>query len=185
MRWVDFPVQFESEMIRRLEQVITTLLYGSWILIWHISHAWPLVCCIFSLIPISTIFSFFRRILLKKTKLQTTIILFLQLSPHHQRMMMMKHKLTVHLKMEHQVTTLPCQSFPIKAEGYSVISSIWGGVSLTSVFWNGYSSGAVKKKKKKNKSKWVLLLSSAVELDQTFFCFVLSVSIHEDVPCLL
>jgi len=27
MRWVDFPVQFESEMIRRLEQVITTLLY--------------------------------------------------------------------------------------------------------------------------------------------------------------
>jgi hypothetical protein len=46
-----------------------------------------------------------------KDRLQTAIILFLQLSPHHQRMMMMKHKLMVHLKMEHQVTTLPNFSY--------------------------------------------------------------------------
>lgn len=49
---------------------------------------------------------------MKKAKLLPAMVRLLQLSPRHQRMMK-RHRLMVHLKMEHQVTTQPCKfSFP-------------------------------------------------------------------------
>jgi hypothetical protein len=66
-------------MIRRLEQVIKTLLYGSWILIWHISHA--LVCCIFFSYQSTSIFLLQDNLIKDKAANSNNSVLAAQPSP--------------------------------------------------------------------------------------------------------